>query len=212
MTDAAGNSQVVTSPTVVVDNDGPSAPTAFTATAKGGGSNAIALAWRNPTNPPAPITAAMVQLCEGSCPRGHDCELERGCADHGSGAGVVFRAVVAARQPGAGWVAQRGLGFGPGSERRRSEHEHDEDEIRRGVKGRVLRVSGTMARTGRVKVSWRSKLHARTLGSGLRMVTIRKHKISATFTLNARSRRGTTRIAIRSGKRIVAQARARRAT
>jgi len=80
------------------------------------------------------------------------------------------------------------------------------------LKGKLLRVSGTIARTGRVKVSWRSKLHTRTLGSGSRMVTIRKHKISATFPLSTRSRRGTTRIAVRVGRRIVAQAKARRAT
>ena len=51
VTDAAGNSQIVNSPSVVVDNDGPPPP-ALTATAKGGGSNVIALAWRNPAARP----------------------------------------------------------------------------------------------------------------------------------------------------------------
>jgi hypothetical protein len=68
VTDAAGNSQVATSPPVVVDNNGPPAPAAFSVTAKGGGSNVIALAWRNPLNAPAPVTTAQVQLCQGACP------------------------------------------------------------------------------------------------------------------------------------------------
>jgi len=76
--------------------------------------------------------------------------------------------------------------------------------------GRRLRVSATIARTGRVRVSWRSKLAGRTLGRGSRVVAIRGNRIAATFTLSRRASRGTTRIAIRSGSRIVAQARARR--
>ena len=68
VTDAAGNTQVATSPLVVVDNNGPPPPAAFTATAKGGGSNVIALAWRNPLNAPAPVTAGQVQLCQSACP------------------------------------------------------------------------------------------------------------------------------------------------
>jgi hypothetical protein len=41
-------------------------------------------------------------------------------------------------------------------------------------------------------------------------VTIRRHKLAATFTLTARARSGTTRVAVRYGRRIVAQTRARR--
>jgi hypothetical protein len=78
------------------------------------------------------------------------------------------------------------------------------------ISGRRLRVSGSIARTGRVTVSWRSKLHARTLAHGSRRVTIHAHKVTATFMLSTRARKGTTRIAVRSGRRIVAQARARR--
>jgi len=78
------------------------------------------------------------------------------------------------------------------------------------IRGRRLRVSGSIMRTGRVKVSWRSKRHDHTLASGSRIVTIREHRVAATFTLSSRARKGTTRIAVRSGRRIVAQARARR--
>ena len=78
------------------------------------------------------------------------------------------------------------------------------------ISGRRLRVSGTVIRSGRVRVSWRSKRATRTLAAGSRVVSIRNHKIALTFMLSARARRGTTRIAVRSGTRVVAQARARR--
>ena len=82
--------------------------------------------------------------------------------------------------------------------------------IRAVITGRRLRVTGSIARSGRVRVSWRSKRAGRTLAYGSRVVTIREHKVAATFMLNRRARTGTTRIAVRSGRRIVAQARARR--
>jgi hypothetical protein len=82
--------------------------------------------------------------------------------------------------------------------------------IRAVIEGRRLRVTGPIARTGRVRVSWRSKLRGRTLAHGSRVVTIRRHRVAATFMLSRRARAGTTRIAVRSGRRIVAQARARR--
>jgi hypothetical protein len=78
------------------------------------------------------------------------------------------------------------------------------------IRGRRLRVSGSIARTGRVTVSWRSKRHDHTLAHGSRIVTIREHKVAVTFTLSTRARTGTTRIAVRSRGHIVAQARARR--
>ena len=81
------------------------------------------------------------------------------------------------------------------------------------IKGRRLRVSGTIARTGRVRVSWRSKRRGRTVAHGSRVVTIRNnHKLTVTFELSKRARTATTRVAIRSGGRIVADARARRAS
>ncbi|HEV7804877.1 MAG TPA: hypothetical protein VGO80_03605 [Solirubrobacteraceae bacterium] len=82
--------------------------------------------------------------------------------------------------------------------------------IRAVITGRQLRVTGSIARSGRVRVSWRSKRAGRTLAYGSRVVTIRRHKVAATFMLSRRARSGTTRIAVRSGRRIVAQARARR--
>jgi len=82
--------------------------------------------------------------------------------------------------------------------------------IRAVIQGRRLRVTGSIARSGRVRVSWRSKRGGRTLEHGSRVVTIRRHTVTATFMLSRRARGGTTRIAVRSGRRIVAQARARR--
>ena len=213
-TDAAGNSQVVTSPTVVVDNNGPPPPVSFTATPKGAGSNVIALAWRNPTGAPAPITAAQMQLCETSCPAAVTVG-STGAAQiiaprpglytvrlwlldaHGKGGSHnAALATITVPAPGAGADSSS-------SERTR---------IKAVLRGRQLRVSGSIARTGRVRVSWRSKVGKRTVGAGSRMVMIRANKLVATFTLSARARRAsTTRIAVRAGTRIVAQARARRA-
>ena len=82
--------------------------------------------------------------------------------------------------------------------------------IRAVIQGRRLRAIDPVTRSGRVRVSWRSKMRGRTLASGSRVVTIREHKVAATFMLNRRARAGTTRIAVRSGRRIVAHARARR--
>ncbi|MCA1699542.1 MAG: hypothetical protein LC790_11845 [Actinobacteria bacterium] len=79
------------------------------------------------------------------------------------------------------------------------------------IRGRRLRVSAKLARSGRVRVSWRSKLHGRTVAHGSRMVSTHKHKLAVTFTLSRRARRASTRVAIRSGRRIVAHTRARRA-
>ena len=79
------------------------------------------------------------------------------------------------------------------------------------IKGRRLRVSATLASSGRVRVSWRSKLHGRTVAHGARMVSPRKHKLAVSFTLSKRARHASTRVAIRSGRRIVAHTRARRA-
>ena len=80
------------------------------------------------------------------------------------------------------------------------------------IKGRRLRVSGRITRTGRVRVSWRSKLRGRTIAHGSRVVTIRNQKLAVTFVLSKRARTATTRAAVRSGGRIVAEARARRGT
>jgi hypothetical protein len=78
------------------------------------------------------------------------------------------------------------------------------------LRGARLRVSGTISRTGRARVSWRSKSGSRTLGHGSRVVSIRRHRIALTFAPSARARRGTIRVVVRSGSRIVGQARARR--
>jgi hypothetical protein len=78
------------------------------------------------------------------------------------------------------------------------------------IKGRRLRVSAKLASSRRVRVSWRSKLHGRSVAHGSRVVSTRKHKLAVTFTLSKRARRASTRVAIRSGQRIIAHTRARR--
>ncbi|HEV7805151.1 MAG TPA: hypothetical protein VGO80_04990 [Solirubrobacteraceae bacterium] len=211
VTDAAGNSQVATSPTVVVDNDGPPPPAAFSATAKGGGSNVIALAWRNPINAPAPVTAAQVQLCQGSCPS----PVTVGSSGAGQvtapGPGVYTVRLWLLDSLGRGGAHNAALASvtvppAPtigGSRRART-------KIIGTLRGRTLRVAGTIARSGRVRVSWRSKVGSHTRGHGSRVVTIRGHKIAVRFRLTARARRGTIRVVVRSGTRVIAHALARR--
>ena len=67
VTNAAGNTTTVQSPTVVVDNNGPPAPTSLTATAVGGGSDTVDLSWSDPPNPPQPVSGAFAQLCQAIC-------------------------------------------------------------------------------------------------------------------------------------------------
>ena len=67
VTDAAGNTQTVQSPTMVVDNNGPPAPTALGAAAIAGNDKAIQLTWSDPSAPPQPVTGADAQLCQASC-------------------------------------------------------------------------------------------------------------------------------------------------
>jgi hypothetical protein len=67
VTDAAGNTTVVTSPPLVIDNNGPATPASFTASPVGAGSAVVNLAWSAPMNPPEPVTGGFAQLCQASC-------------------------------------------------------------------------------------------------------------------------------------------------
>jgi len=67
VTNAAGNTTSVQSPPVIVDNNGPPAPTTVTATAVGAGSSAVDLSWSDPANPPQPVSGGFAQLCQTSC-------------------------------------------------------------------------------------------------------------------------------------------------
>ncbi len=212
VTDPAANSQLATSPPVVVDNNGPPPPS-LTATAHGSGSNVIALSWRNPASAPAPITQAMVQLCQATCPAATRISASGAAQITAPGPGLYSVHLWLLDSQGRGGPhnaalasvtvpAQSGTAPIPGA----GKH----TKVAAVIKGRRMRVSGTIMRSGRVRVSWRSKSAGHTRGAGSRVVTIRKHAIALTFTLSARARRGTTRIVVRSGSRIVAQARARR--
>ncbi len=66
VTDTAGNTTVLTSPPLVVDNNGPAAPASLTANAAAG-SDVVNLAWSDPANPPEPVTGAFAQLCQATC-------------------------------------------------------------------------------------------------------------------------------------------------
>jgi hypothetical protein len=67
VTNAAGNTTTVQAPTVVVDNNGPPAPSSVTATAVGDGSDTIDLSWSDPASPPQPVSGAFAQLCQTAC-------------------------------------------------------------------------------------------------------------------------------------------------
>ena len=67
VSDAAGNTTVVTSPPLVVDNNGPAAPASLTASPVGAGSDVVNLAWSDPVNPPEPVMGAFAQLCQATC-------------------------------------------------------------------------------------------------------------------------------------------------
>jgi hypothetical protein len=67
LSNAAGDTTVVQGPTIVVDNNGPPAPSQLAATAASTTSNVIDLAWANPPSPPQPIAAAYVELCQEAC-------------------------------------------------------------------------------------------------------------------------------------------------
>ena len=67
VTKAAGNTTSAQSPPVVVDSNGPPVPSSLTATAVGGGSDAVDLSWSDPANPPQPVSGAFARLCQTSC-------------------------------------------------------------------------------------------------------------------------------------------------
>ena len=81
------------------------------------------------------------------------------------------------------------------------------------LKGRRLRVSGTVTVRGRVTVSWRSKVRGKTVAHVSRTATIRNHRLGLSFVVarRARTQSATIRVAVRRLQRIVGQARARRA-
>lgn len=211
VTDAAGNSQVATSPSVLVDNNGPPPPAALMATAEDDGSNVVALTWRDPLSPPAPVARGIVQLCQATCGVAKSVDASGAARITAPGPGTYSVRLWLIDVHGRGGPHNAAVATvrvpppGSGSSTVRT-------RIAAVLKARRLRVSGTIARSGRVRVSWRSKVRGRTVGHGSRLVTIRDNKIALTFSPSrrARSRAATIRIAVRVGDRIVAQTRARR--
>ena len=213
VTDGAGNSQILTSPPVVVDNYGPPPPSGLSATVQPG-SRTVALAWTNPASPPAPINGAMAQLCSTSCTTAVPVNAFATAQLTAPGPGVYSARVWLLDTAGRGGPHNAAsavltvpspppLGAPPGSK----------THISAVLKGRRLHVSGPITATGRITVSWRSKIRGRTVGHGSRTVTPRKHRLRVTFAIprRARTHAATIRVAIRDSRRIVAQARARRA-
>ena len=215
VTDAAGNSQIVTSPPVTVDNYGPPPPSGLTATARAG-SKAIALTWSNPSNAPQPVNAAMAQLCSTSCSAPVSVNAFGAAQLTAPGPGAYSARVWLLDTSGRGGPHNTAATTvtvpstsspppapGPGLMK---------TKISALLHGRRLRVSGRVAASGRVTVSWRSKLHGKTVGRGSRIVTIRNQRLRLTFAVarGARTRSATIRVAVRSARGMLAQARARR--
>ena len=67
VSNAAQNTTSVQSPTVVVDNNGPPAPSSFVVTPIAGSTSTVRMTWSNPGSPPQPINGAVAQLCAASC-------------------------------------------------------------------------------------------------------------------------------------------------
>jgi hypothetical protein len=226
--DAAGNTQSVTSPSVVVDNNGPPAASAFTATAQGAGSNVVHLAWTNPASPPQPVTGAQAQLCQATCaapvavsPAGSAQMTAAGPGAYtvrlslvdGAGKTGAAATVAVTIPPPASGGGGSGGGGGGGGTKPPTKTAVVHTKIAAAISGQRLRVSGTLAavNNGKITVSWRShNSRGRRLASGSRVVTIRDHKLSITFTLGHLARTGTVGVAVRSGKRVLAGAHASR--
>lgn len=211
VTDAAGNSQVVASPPVTVDNDGPPPPVGLTATSQPG-SSVIALGWSNPPDPPQPVNSAMAQLCSTSCSPAVGIDASGSARLTTPGPGTYSVNVWLLDTAGRGGlhnaarttviVPSAPPPSPPGTGTRISALLH----------GRRLRVSGPISVGGPVTVSWRSKIRGRTVGHGSRTVTVRNRRVHVTFVVprQARRRAATIRVAVRSRQRVVGQARARR--
>ena len=228
-TDAAGNTSTATSPPLVVDNNGPPAPAGLTATPVGGGSTAVRLTWTNPPSPPAPVASAVAQLCQATCVA--PVTLGAG-AGAGAGAGQLTAPATGAYTvrlwlldttgrggpqnaaqanvtvPGAGGSTKPPAGSnGANGVHPGTRHA----KITATITGGRLRVHGTLPAVdhGTVSVSWRSRRSGRTLATGTRRVEVRLHKLDVTFTLSHRARTATIGVAVRSGRRELAGARAR---
>ena len=67
VTNAAGNTETLQSPSVVGDNDGPPAPAQFSASAITGSATAVQLTWSDPLNPPQPVASAEAEVCQATC-------------------------------------------------------------------------------------------------------------------------------------------------
>lgn len=208
VSDAAGNSQVITSPALTVDNYGPPAPVGLTATPSG--SSAVALTWTNPANAPQPITRAMAQLCSTSCLPAVNVNAFGSAQLTAPGPGVYSARVWLMDSAGRGGSHNAAAAVvtiastRPPSAARTT--------ISALLHGRQLRVSAPMSANARVRVSWRSKIRGRTVGHGERTVTIRSHRLHVTFAIprGARARSATIRVAVRSARGLLGQARARR--
>jgi hypothetical protein len=67
VTNAAGNTQTVLSPIIVVDNNGPPAPEQLAASPIAGSTTTVQLTWSDPVNPPQPVSNAQAEICQASC-------------------------------------------------------------------------------------------------------------------------------------------------
>jgi hypothetical protein len=216
VTDTAGNSTVVNSPPVVVDNNGPPPPLGLIATARAG-SDTIALSWTNPPSPPAPVTGAIAQVCGASCTTPVSIDASGNVQVPASGPGVYVVRVWLLDAAGRGGphnaaVATVTVPSSASAQPPPPPLSGARTRIAAVLHGRQLRVSGPITGSGRVSVSWRSKVRGRTVGHGSRTVTIRASRLRMTFAIPRRARvqAATIRVVVRRGGRVVGQARARR--
>jgi hypothetical protein len=219
--DAAGNASVATSPALVVDNNGPPAPMRLTATPANGNSLAINLTWTNPASPPAPFASATAQLCQATCappvavggagvgqltaPAAGAYTVRLWLLDTAGRGGPQNAAQVSVTIPGT-TSPPGGSNGGSGGHSAKLR-----TKITATIKASRLRVRGTIAaiKNGTVRVSWRARRFGRSLASGSRSTNVHQHELDVTFTLSHTARSGTIGVAVRSGQRELAGARAR---
>ena len=214
VTDAAGNSQTATSPSVVVDNQGPPPPT-LTAVAQGGGSRVIADVAR-PAKPAGANRPRDGPAVSGDVPAAAEHPRIRRRAAHRAGArlyGVRLWLLDTSGRGGPHNAALATVGVPAGDGIPAGAATGQRTKITAVLKGRRLRVSGTVTARGRVTVSWRSKVRGKTVAHVSRTATIRNHRLGLSFVVarRARTQSATIRVAVRRLQRIVGQARARRA-
>jgi hypothetical protein len=202
--DAAGNTTLVSSPQVVVDNHGPPAPVGLVGSLLG---NEVVLSWVNPPVVSVALAAATVTVCGGSCapavavaasglarivkpgPGSYTLKVSLTDIAGQTSPAASVPLVIPNPPPPAKKVMSP-----PGS----SLHAVLDRRGRLYVAGAVPRVS-----KGLVKVCWRSRLHGRTLGGRCTPLHVTHGRVSVTFHPTLGARRGQITVTVSRNRKVL---------